>query len=84
MTGSDLDPHFAPMWNDPGAVHFVDRKGVPWRVVERSTEGLPGARGPRCLIFLCEAIVRRVWSYAAEWRALSPTELEALSEEAMA
>ena len=80
MNGSHLDPHLAPMWSDPAAVHFVDREGVAWRVVERSTEDIPGARGPRCLIFLCEGIVRRVWTYPAAWHTLSAAALEALED----
>lgn len=83
MSGFDLDPLVAPMWTDPAAVHFMDRKGVTWRVVERSTDDVPGARGPRCLIFLCEAVVRRVWSYPADWYALSASALEALCERAL-
>ena len=78
------DAHRAPMWNDPTAVHFVDGKGVWWRVIERATDTLPGARGSHCLIFMCEAIVRRVWTYPADWRALSSTGLEQLTDDARA
>jgi hypothetical protein len=50
--------------------------------VYRRTEGpaVPGARAPRCLVFMSEAAVRRVWAYPATWRDLSPDALLALSE----
>ena len=71
-----------PMWSDPSAVHLVDREGVLWRVVERATADLPGARGPCCLIFLSEAVVRRVWTYPSDWRQLTWPELVALTDDA--
>ena len=74
------DRHHTPMWTDPNAVHFVDRRGVSWRVVERATDRTPGAREAHCLIFLCEGVVRRAWTYPQDWRHLTPTELEALTE----
>jgi len=70
------------MWSDPDAVHWVDGTGVSWRVVERGTTEVPGARGPRCLIFLSEAVVRRVWTYPSDWQHLSATDLEALTDDA--
>ena len=71
------------MWNDPVALHFVDRRGVAWRVVERLTPNWPDTRGRRCLIVLCEAVVRRVWKYPENWRQLSALELETMGERAL-
>lgn len=62
----------SPMWSDPSTVHLVDHEGASWRVVERATTDLPG-RGPCCLIFLSEAVVRRVWTYPSDWRQLTRT-----------
>jgi hypothetical protein len=73
-----FDPLAAPMWDAPDAVHFVDGGGIAWRVVDCAGARVPGSRGPRCLIFLSEGLVRRVWSFPPDWRALSPAGLEAL------
>jgi hypothetical protein len=63
---------------DPVIVH--DAHGARWVVTERNTAAVPGARAPRCLVFMSEAAVRRVWAYPATWRDLSPDALLALSE----
>ena len=63
------------------AVEFVDAQFVRWRVLERDARGDPGAPGPRCLIFACADVVRRVWRYPPEWRDLSAEALAALSWE---
>ena len=73
------DPQHGSMWDDPNAVRFTDKRGLTWRVIERATTDVPGARGPRCLIFLRENIVRRAWKYPANWRSLSAADLEALT-----
>ena len=72
------DPLGAPLWSSADAVHFVDGDGLAWRVVECATAHVPGARGPRCLLFLSEGIARRVWAYPATWRALAPDALETM------
>jgi hypothetical protein len=74
----DSDPLGAPLWNAADAVRFVGAGGIAWRVVERGAAGVPGARAACCLIFLSEALVRRIWSFPSDWRGLSPVELEAL------
>ena len=73
-----FDPLAAPLWDAPDAVRFVDGEGLGWRVVECAAAHVPGSRGPRCLIFLSEGLVRRVWSFPPEWRTLAPVALEAL------
>ena len=39
----------------------------------------PWGRAERCLIFMSEYLVRRVWMVPDDWRSLSARELEALS-----
>jgi hypothetical protein len=46
-----------------------------WRVREVDTTHVPGARGPRCLIFEADGVVRRVWNYPASWAELSDSDL---------
>ena len=65
---------------DPPVV-VVDEHGVRWQVSERGAASVPGAKGPRCLIFMSESAVRRVWHYPAGWRQLSPDTLVGLSEQ---
>jgi hypothetical protein len=62
------------------AVVLRDVRGTRWVVSERNTAAVPGARAPRCLVFMSEEAVRRVWTYPASWRDLSPDALFALSE----
>jgi hypothetical protein len=64
-----------------GAVDFVDREGVFWRVIERDARGDPGTRGDWCLVFFNEEVARRVWRYPPGWRMLSDTELDALGRQ---
>ena len=71
-------PLGAPLWNAADAVRFTDSQGTTWRVVERETAHVPGARGARCLIFLLEGVVRRAWAYPPGWLTLPPAALEAL------
>jgi hypothetical protein len=76
-----------PRTSDPNrrrqrSIAVQDRAGVRWRVYERHTAAEPGARGPRCLIFDSEAVVRRVWDYPPNWWELSGPELLALTKHA--
>ena len=64
--------------NDPVLVYDVH--GAKWVVSERNTTAVPGARAPRCLVFMSEMAVRRVWAYPAAWRHLSADALLSLSE----
>ena len=73
------DPLATPMWDAVDAVQFIDTNHVAWRVVETDTTGVPGATGSHCLVFLCAGLARRVWKYPADWRTLSPLELELLA-----
>jgi hypothetical protein len=57
-----------------------DDRHVRWSISERDAADVPGARGPRCLVFMSESTVRRIWTYPASWRRLSPDALLALSE----
>jgi hypothetical protein len=68
--------------SDPTPVAFVQRDGdayVHWSVVEVDVGALPGARGPRCLLFTRQDCIRRVWDYPADWRTLDAAALAALS-----
>jgi hypothetical protein len=48
-------------------------------VYEESGAVVPGARGSACLVFDSDAVIRRVWNYPTDWRALSAAELVAIS-----
>ena len=60
-------------------VEFLDTLGVRWRVMERDSRRDPGTRGDRCLIFVSNEAVRRVWIYPVGWRELPAAALAALS-----
>lgn len=63
-----------------GYVFFKDSHGALWEVHEvRTSAASPWARGEKCLLFTCRHVIRRVWHYPADWRELSPPELEELS-----
>jgi hypothetical protein len=68
---------------DPAAVvRFQQRVGDEWRhwtVVEADARGVPGARGPTCLVFTRDDCIRRVWDYPANWRTLDAAALAAVS-----
>ena len=49
--------------------------GRRWQVREVDARCVPAARGDRCLIFDAECVVRRLWSYPANWRQLPGDEL---------
>ena len=51
-----------------------------WTVTEIAGN-VPARPGQRCLAFASSDTIRRVWDYPADWRALSDTQLEALSWE---
>jgi hypothetical protein len=53
--------------------------GAAWRVAELDTRGVPGARGPACLLFDGDRAVRRVWDYPPDWATLPDAALLALS-----
>jgi len=37
--------------------------GTEWAIHEVSTEHVPGARGPRCLLCESAGVIHRVWGY---------------------
>jgi hypothetical protein len=54
--------------------------GSQWYVVEVDGSRVPGACGrPRCLIFVSERVVRRVWEFPDEWYLLADDDLAAVS-----
>ena len=58
---------------DPTAVMVVQLAGdepVEWEVVEVDAAAVPGAQGPRCLLFSRPDCIRRVWDYPVNWRTL--------------
>jgi hypothetical protein len=54
--------------------------GIRWRVQEALAFDVPGASGPTCLIFDSPTACHRLWSYPADWAALSVPALLALGE----
>jgi hypothetical protein len=67
---------------DPTPVVFpllVGATSVEWEVVEVDAAAVPGARGPRCLLFSRPDCIRRVWHYPPDWRTLGAVGLAALS-----
>ena len=67
---------------DPTPVRFLyylDDECSHWSVVEVDARAVPGARGVRCLIFMCESCIRRVWDYPPDWRTYDDAGLAALS-----
>lgn len=75
---SARDPLATPLWHATDAVAFTDADGRAWRVLEVACAHVPGARGPRCLVFFAEGIARRIWTYPADWRQLSSGALDRL------
>jgi hypothetical protein len=68
--------------SQPPTVEFEQRGDgawVRWSVVEVDAAGVPGARGPRCLLFRRDDCIRRVWDYPPDWCDLDPAALAALS-----
>lgn len=64
-----------------GGLGFFDGSGRFWRVVLRRAPNADWARGPRYLLFESNGIARRVWGVPENWRALSASELETLSQQ---
>ncbi len=60
-------------------LHFQDADGTSWYITERDCRDVPGAHGPLCLVFMSGAVLRRIWEYPVDWRALSGDELAVLS-----
>jgi len=60
-------------------IRYFDGDSVEWSVVEVEAKGVPGARGPRCLLFARPDCIRRVWEYPATWRLLDAASLAKLS-----
>jgi D-serine deaminase-like pyridoxal phosphate-dependent protein len=52
-----------------------DLAGTLWQVAEHDAGDVPGAMGPRCLIFDSQSIVRRFWRYPGDWHALADDNL---------
>ena len=50
-----------------------------WTIREIDARNLPGARGPRCLVFENHRVVRRIWHYPADWAIIAPSALLALA-----
>ena len=76
MIGAE-DSHPLPLKG--GSLRFTDEDGLVWTVTERDAGGVPGSRGPRCLVFSSQEAVRRVWEYPIGWRDLLTPALIALS-----
>ena len=68
-----------PAWvMDCPGVAFLDSKGAWWCVSERPCRAMDPP-GMRCLVFMSEAVVRRVLCFPLGWRHLTAEQLEALS-----
>ena len=48
----------------------IDFEGTTWHVKEIDASALPGNRGPRCLIFETQELMRRIWHYPERWYEL--------------
>ena len=62
----------------PGEVEFTDSANRAWVVQETVCRVTLAAPRP-CLIFECRVVVRRIYSYPANWRELDAAGLERLS-----
>lgn len=63
-----------------GDTRGVTQEGARWTVRETDTSHVPGARGPRCLIFESDGILRRAWLYPTDWALLTDQQLIAVME----
>ena len=63
----------------PPARTFLADDGVPVTVREVAVADELWARGPRCLLFEREGVIRRVWAYPPGWAGLPDAALDALS-----
>ena len=57
----------------------LTQMGVEWTVTECDGANVPGARGPRCLVFASAEAIRRVWDVPPDWHTLPDAALFALS-----
>lgn len=62
-------------------MRIITHEGIQWSVDELDTSATPGSRGPRCLVFDGDSVVRRVWKYPTDWRTLSDTALGMLLDD---
>jgi hypothetical protein len=62
-----------------GRTVFDVELGRAWYVREVDAAGVPGARGPRCLIWHAAGVAHRMWTYPAAWASLSDAELLAIN-----
>ena len=53
--------------------------GEVFTVRELDARAMPGAHGPRCLVFENHSVVRRVWHYPDDWRRMSDAALLAVA-----
>jgi hypothetical protein len=53
--------------------------GLRWTVHEIEAPHLPPGERRRCLIFACDAVMRRVYAYPADWGSADAATLWALS-----
>lgn len=54
----------------------MDQDGERWSVVEREARQQRGGQREPCLIATKgDRLIRRIWNYPADWRALSDAEL---------
>ena len=67
--------HSAP----DGVRRSFHQDGRRWTVCEVEARHLPPGERRRCLIFECDAVVRRVYGYPVDWVELDATALWALS-----
>lgn len=58
---------------------YVGADGRRWTVREVHAVGVPWAKRDRCLLFVNDEVVRRLWYYPDGWMACTDAELEALS-----
>jgi hypothetical protein len=68
----------------PSAQRVVEHGEQRWKVREVTTDAVPGAAAPRCLICESESVVRRIWRYPADWLALSDDDLCAICDQSVA
>ncbi|HVX38041.1 MAG TPA: hypothetical protein VHB25_00615 [Gemmatimonadaceae bacterium] len=62
---------------------MITYEGIEWRVDEHDARATPGAKGPSCLVFDADTVVRRVWAFPEDWNDLSDDALGALIDVAI-
>jgi hypothetical protein len=73
-----------PLMNTRADERIIVRGEREWRIREKNTGTVPGARAACCLICESDDVVRRIWNYPANWRELSDDELLRLCERSSA